>query len=229
MKNILVVIPARGNSKGLLNKNIKLLNGKPLIYYTIEAARDVFKDFQICVSTDSKKIKSVVEKTGLTIPFLRPSNLAEDNSSQREVILHAIEYYEKEKDFEIDYIVLLQPTSPLRSSRDIINALKLYSKNIDMIASVKETTSNPYYVLFEEDKKKFLKKVKKSNFVTRQSCPKVWELNGAIYIINKKSIVNSEMNKFKKKKKYVMNNYSSIDIDNILDFKIAELLIKTFK
>jgi len=229
MKNILVVIPARGNSKGLLNKNIKLLNGKPLIYYTIEAARDVFKDFQICVSTDSKKIKSVVEKTGLTIPFLRPSNLAEDNSSQREVILHAIEYYEKEKDFEIDYIVLLQPTSPLRSSRDIINALKLYSKNIDMIASVKETTSNPYYVLFEEDKKKFLKKVKKSNFVTRQSCPKVWELNGAIYIINKKSIVNSEMNKFLKIKKYVMNNYSSIDIDNILDFKIAELLIKTFK
>jgi len=229
MKNTLVIIPARGQSKDLPNKNIKLLNGKPLIYYTIEAARDVFDDSQICVSTDSKKIKSIVEKTGLKIPFLRPQKFAKDNSSQRDVILHAIEFYENKKKFDIDYIVLLQPTSPLRNSKHIINALKLYNTNIDMIASVKETTSNPYYVLFEEDKNNFLRKVKKSNFLTRQSCPKVWELNGAIYIINKKSIFNNEIHNFSKVKKYVMDNYLSIDIDNILDFKIAEYILKTIK
>ena len=106
MKNPLVIIPARGGSKGLPNKNIKILNGKPLINYTIEAARKVFEDYQICISTDSKKIKSIVEKTGLSVPFLRPLKLADDNSSQREVILHAIEYYENERNFKIDYIII---------------------------------------------------------------------------------------------------------------------------
>ncbi len=229
MKNTLAIIPARGGSKGLPGKNIKILNGKPLINYTIEAARKVFEDNQICVSTDSEKIKSVVEKTGLSVPFLRTLKISHDNSSQREVILHAIEYYEKERNFKIDHIVLLQPTSPLRSSNDIFNALKLYNKNLDMIASVKKTKSNPYYVLFEEDNKHFLKKVKKANFITRQSCPNVWEFNGAIYIINKRSILNNEIHDFSRVKKYVMDNYSSIDIDNILDFKIAEYILKTIK
>jgi CMP-N,N'-diacetyllegionaminic acid synthase len=229
MKNPLVIIPARGGSKGLPNKNIKILNGKPLINYTIEAARKVFEDYQICISTDSKKIKSIVEKTGLSVPFLRPLKLADDNSSQREVILHAIEYYENERNFKIDYIVLLQPTSPLRTSKDILNAIKLYNESLDMIVSVKETKSNPYFVLTEEDDKKFLKKLKESNFVTRQSCPKVWEFNGAIYIINKKSILKNEIHDFSRVKKYVMDNYSSIDIDNILDFKIAEYILKSIK
>tara|TARA_B100001769_G_C21966979_1_gene520228 strand:- start:46 stop:735 length:690 start_codon:yes stop_codon:yes gene_type:complete len=229
MKNALVIIPARGGSKGLPNKNIKILNGTPLINYTIEAARKVFEDYQICVSTDSKKIKSVVEKTGLSVPFLRPIKIAKDNSSQREVVLHAIEYYENERNFKIDYIVLLQPTSPLRTSKDILNALKLYHKDLDMIVSVKETKSNPYFVLFEEDNKHYLKKIKESNFVTRQSCPKVWEFNGAIYIIKKKSILNNEIHNFSRVKKYVMDNYSSVDIDNILDFKIAEYILKTIK
>ena len=227
MKNVLAVIPARCNSKGLPNKNIKLLNGKPLINYTIQSAREVFDDSQICVSTDSKKIKTIVERRGLNVPFLRPKNLSKDNSSQRDVLLHAISFYEKEKNFKIDCVVLLQPTSPLRDSSDISKAMKLYNKKIDMIASVKETSSNPYYVLYEEDKNNYLKKVKKSNFVTRQSCPKVWELNGAIYIINKNSLLKSEMYQFSKIKKYVMSNYTSIDIDDIIDFKIAEYLIKS--
>ncbi len=226
MKNYLVVIPARGGSKGLPNKNIKKLNGKPLVYYTIEAAREVFADNLIILSTDSNKIKKIAEKTGLKVPFLRPNNLSYDISSQRSVLIHAINYYEKKNKISVDAIILLQPTSPLRTSLHIKEAIKLYSNNLDMIVSVKETKMNPFYVLFTEDENNYLNKIKSGNFATRQECPKVWELNGAIYIINKNSIFKKEMSEFLKVKKYVMNSNSSIDIDNILDFNNAEFVLK---
>ena len=217
----LVIIPARGGSKGVPNKNIKNLLGKPLIEYTIEAARKVFNDEYICVSTDDLKIKETVEKMGLKVPFLRPDELASDTAGSYEVLLHAVSYYES-IGYEANTIIMLQPTSPFRTAKHIREALDIYNPSLDMVVSVKETASNPYFLLFEEDEEGFLHKSKESNFVTRQECPKVWEYNGAIYIINVESLKKSPIHKFSKVKKYVMDEMSSHDIDSILDWKIAE-------
>lgn len=221
----LVIIPARGGSKGVPKKNIKLLKGTPLIHYTINAARELFNDSCICVSTDSEDIKQVANEVGLEVPFLRPDELAADTSGSYEVILHAIEYYEKEG-YNPDTLILLQPTSPFRTSVQIEEALKLYSNEIDMVVSVKETKSNPYYILFEEDQNGFLRKSKESNFTRRQDCPKVWEYNGAIYIINVASLKKGTIGDFKKVIKYEMDEFSSHDIDTPLDWDFAEILIK---
>ena len=221
----LVIIPARGGSKGVPKKNIKLLGGKPLIYYTIEAAKAVFEDQFICVSTDDLEIKKVVEQTGLKIPFLRPAELATDTAGTYEVLLHALNYYENLEYFP-DTIILLQPTSPYRTAEHIKEAIKLYTTEIDMVVSVKETKSNPYFNLFEEDVDGFLKKSKESDYTRRQDCPKVWEYNGAIYVINVESLKKLQISKFQKIKKYVMDELSSLDIDSEMDFKIAEILKK---
>ncbi|MDP5200718.1 cytidylyltransferase domain-containing protein [Flavobacterium sp. DG2-3] len=226
MMKPLVIIPARGGSKGVPKKNIKLLNGKPLINYTIEAARNVFEDAVICISTDSVEIKDVVESTlGLKVPFLRPDDLATDNAGTYEVLLHAINFYEQ-NGYKADTLILLQPTSPFRASMHIEQALKLFSSDIDMVVSVKETKSNPYYVLFEENKEGFLSKSKPSNFTRRQDCPKVWEFNGALYIINIKSLKEKTIGSFEKIVKYVMTEKDSVDIDTMFDWKLCELIIK---
>lgn len=221
----LIIIPARGGSKGVPGKNIKPLNGKPLIHYTIEAARAVFSDNEICVTTDDKKIKKVVEETGLKVPFLRPEKLAQDESGTYEVLLHAIEFYQNQG-YNPDTIILLQPTSPLRTSKQIKEALSMYSVDIDMVVSVKETKSNPYYILFEEDKNGFLIKSKEANFTRRQDCPKVWEYNGAIYVINLNSLMKSPLNSFKRVIKYEMDEFSSHDIDTLFDWEVAEAITK---
>ena len=184
----LVIIPARGGSKGVPKKNIKKLSGKALIQYTIDAARKLVPDNQIIVSTDCLEIKSIVEKLGLVVPFLRPKELATDTSGTHEVLLHAINFFESQGN-QISEIILLQPTSPFRTDKHIKEALELYNSKIDMVVSVKETQSNPYYVLYEENSKGFIDKSKKGNFTRRQDCPKVYESNGAIYIINTKLLI----------------------------------------
>ena len=222
--NPLVVIPARGGSKGIPNKNIKLLGRKPLIYYTIEAAREVFSDDQICVTTDVILIKEVVERTGLKIPFLRPPELATDIAGTYDVLLHALSFYEG-KGIYFDTIVLLQATSPFRTAAHIKEALALYDKNCEMVVSVKETKANPYYVLREENKDGWLIKSKEGNFIRRQDCPKVYEVNGAIYIAKINTLKQKPMSKFTKVKKYVMDEVSSHDIDTPFDWQVAEIIL----
>ena len=221
----LIVIPARGGSKGIPRKNIKLLDGKPLIQYTIEAAREVLGDEFICVSTDDEEIKTTVENIGLSLPFLRPKELATDTSSSEDVLKHAIQFY-KGLGKKFDKIILLQPTSPFRTGNQIKEALSIYSNDLDMVVSVKETKSNPYYVLCEEDEEGWLVKSKNGAFTRRQDCPIVYELNGAIYIINVNSLETKGMNNFNRTLKYVMDQKSSLDIDEEIDWLMAELLIK---
>jgi len=222
----LVIIPVRGGSKGISNKNIKKLNGKPLIQYTLEAAMQVFDVENICISTDSFEIKELVERNGVQVPFMRPKELATDTASTYDVLLHALDFYES-KGFYPDFVVLLQATSPFRTSIHIKEALELYDENIDMLVSVKETKSNPYYVLFEEDKTGWLTKSKPGNFIRRQDCPKVWEYNGAIYIINPSSLKEKSLSEFRKVKKYEMDEASSLDLDTTIDWLLAESLMKT--
>jgi len=219
----LIVIPARGGSKGVPRKNIKLLNNKPLIHYSINVAQELFENNIICVTTDDTEIKEVAEQTGLQIPFLRPAELATDTAGTYEVLMHAISYYETQGYFA-DTLILLQATSPFRTSQQISEAIKLYSENIEMVVSVKETKANPYYLLYEENKEGLLEKSKKASFVRRQDCPKVWELNGAIYVININSLKEKPISSFDKIVKYEMDEFTSHDIDTQLDFDFAEFL-----
>lgn len=225
----LVVIPARGGSKGIPGKNIKELNGKPLIYYTIDVARGIASDEDICVSTDDQNIINKVEEYGLKVPFKRPDFLATDTAGTYEVLLHAINFYE-EQGKTYDCLILLQPTSPFRKLKHLKEALSLYDNSLDMVVSVKETDSNPYYVCFEEDEYGMLK-ISKGNgqYIRRQDCPHVYEYNGAIYIINVNSLKKMRLNEFTKRKKYVMDREDSLDLDSMIDWKIAEFILKDKK
>jgi CMP-N,N'-diacetyllegionaminic acid synthase len=222
---LLAVIPARGGSKGVPRKNIKLLNGQPLIHYSIKAAMEVLPKEQIVVSTEDEEIKSVAEQCGIEIPFLRPAAIAQDFSTTRDVLLHAIHYYEQQGYFA-DTLILLQPTSPLREAYHIKEALEMYNDSLDMVVSVKETKSNPYYVLFEENEEGYLRKSKSGKFTRRQDCPKVWEYNGAVYIINIQSLKQKEIVDFEKILPYEMSEQDSVDIDTPFDFELAELLLQ---
>lgn len=226
MLNILTIIPARGGSKGIPHKNIKPLNGKPLIYYTIDCARSICNDEDICVSTDDSEIIKCVEDYGLKVPFVRPEELSTDSAGTYEVLLHALDFYE-EQGRHFDVVLLLQNTSPFRTSIHVKEALELYKPEIDMVVSVKETTSNPYYNCFEENDKGFLK-ISKGNglYTRRQDVPKAYEYNGAIYVINPASLKKMPLGKFSKRLKYVMDDIHSVDLDNMIDWKFAELIIK---
>ena len=221
--NILVVIPARGGSKGLPGKNIKELCGKPLIGYSIDVARAITTDEHICVSTDDLQIKSVVENYGLKVPFLRPDELATDASTTNDVLLHAIEYYEKQGK-QYDRILLLQPTSPLRKEMEVQEALALYNNDIDMVVSV--TESHAPSVLCVDNMDGFLELVHNKKALGRQSLPAYYEYNGAIYVINVKSLKEKGLGSFTRKVKYVMPKETSIDIDDIYDFMLAEQVIQ---
>ena len=223
----LVIIPARGGSKGVPRKNIKLLSGKPLIQYTIEAARAIFPDEVICVSTDDDEIMNVVENLGLTVPFTRPPELATDEAGSQEVLLHAISFYEQEKNYVPDIIILLQVTSPFRTAQHIREALALFDEDCEMVVSVKETKANPYYVLMEENVHGWLAKSKNGDFKRRQDCPKVWEVNGAIYIMATSAIKSKFISEFTKVRKFEINEISSHDIDTKLDWLLAEVIVKS--
>jgi len=221
----LVIIPARGGSKGIPRKNIKLFGGKPLIYYTIDCARAICQDEDICVSTDDDEIIQVVEGYGLKVPFKRPDELATDTAGTYEVLLHALDFYEK-KGVHYDVVVLLQNTSPFRTPQQVKEALSLYREDVDMVVSVKECAANPYYCVFEENQEGFLHICKgEGNIFRRQDAPKVYEYNGAIYVMNVKVLKTTHMHKMQKRIKYVMDDLSSYDLDTMWDWKMAELIV----
>ncbi len=224
--NYLVIIPARGGSKGIPYKNIKELGGKPLITYSIDIARQITTDENICVSSDDDKIIHVVEEYGLSVPFKRPAELATDNVGTDGVLLHALKYYEN-KGRSYDVIILLQPTSPFRQKTDLINAINQYSPDIDMVVSVKEASSNPYYNIFEENSEGFLHISKGGGSIPRrQDAPKVWEYNGSIYIINAIRLKDKGLSGLTRIKKLIMDDIYSVDLDTPFDWLIAEMLLK---
>ena len=223
---ILVVIPARGGSKGIPRKNIKPFAGKPLIYYTIDTARVIVPDEDICVSTDDDEIIQVVEDYGLKVPFKRPDELATDTAGSYEVLLHALDFYEKQGK-HYDVLLLLQNTSPFRTVNHVKEALALYTPDVDMVVSVKECAANPYYCVFEENQDGYLHVCKGDGTIyRRQDAPKVYEYNGAVYVINTESLRKQHLHQFAKRIKYVMDEKSSFDLDTMNDWRIAELMAK---
>ena len=221
----LYLIPARGGSKGIPNKNIKPFCGESLVSRAVRQALDCASpDDSIFVSTDSPEIAKEATRHGLKIPFLRPDDLASDTASTYSVILHVLDEFKK-ADRNFDRVVLLQPTSPFRTNEDIKTAEKLWNPDIDMVVSVTESKSNPYYNLFETSPDGFLK-ISKGNgdFNRRQDAPKVWEYNGAVYVMTVDALLKSPISKFKKIIPFEMPAYRSIDLDTPQDWLIAESL-----
>lgn len=224
----LFIIPARGGSKGIPHKNVKLLNGKPLIGYAIETARAIASDLDICVSTDDESIAAIVRSFGLEVPFLRPAELAADTSGSYGVIRHALDFYERRGRY-YDTVVLLQPTSPFRLTRHVEEAMKLFEKEdgLEMVVSVKPAESNPYYDCYEEHADGYLRISKGDGRIERrQDAPSVWEYNGAIYVISVEALKTRDMAEFSKVRPYEMDRIHSLDLDTMLDWKIAELMIR---
>ena len=225
----LYVIPARGGSKGIPHKNIKSLAGKPLIGYSIDVARQLAADDDICLTTDDPEIAATAESMGLNVPFLRPASLATDTCGTYEVLIHALDFY-RDRGIDYDTLVLLQPTSPMRTADDVRAALALYSPDIDMVVTVKEAASNPYYNCYETDNDGFLHISKgDGGYTRRQDAPKVWEYNGAVYVINVESLRRMPLSAFTRRRMSVMPAERSVDLDTPVDWLIAEKLIENSK
>lgn len=231
-KTFLTIIPARAGSKRLPNKNIKDLDGKPLISYTINAAVKSKYITETVVSTDSEKIKNVALEYGANVPFIRPKELADDHSKSINVVTHAIDFYKKELNKEFDYVILLQPTSPLRDSNDIDNAIKyLNEKDADAVISVCEMEHNPIWSN-KLNKEKSMKNFLDEKYINKrtQELDKYYRINGAIYIC-KIDILIKENRFFIDDNIYAheMTQENSVDIDTHLDFILAKILLEERK
>ena len=226
-KKILALVPARGGSKGLPNKNIIPLAGEPLIAWTLELAiENKFID-KVIVSTDDDYTAHISKEFGAEVPFIRPKKLAKDTSSGIDVVLHTIQYF-KNKNELYDLLFLLQPTSPLRNFEDINCALnQLFLKKAQAIVSVCEVEHHPYWANILPDDfcmNSFLKKVILNK--NRQDLPKFYRLNGAIFFGYWDYIIKENGFFGDKTFAYIMPRERSIDIDNIIDFKLAEMMLK---
>lgn len=226
-KSVLAVIPARGGSKGIPRKNIKELCGKPLIAWTIEEGLKSKYIDRLIVSTENEEIAEISKKYGAEVPFLRPEELSRDDTPGIEPIIHSIKWLKEHSQIEYDYICVLQCTSPFRRSRHIDEALEiLINKNGDCIVSVCESEISPYWMKKIENgiMKDFIENVQ--FYVRRQDLPKIYRLNGAIYI-GKTSFVLKNKNWYGDNTlPYIMQKSDSIDIDDMLDFKIAQILME---
>lgn len=229
-KEVLAIIPARGGSKALPRKNIKKLNGIPLIAYTLLAANKSKYIKRIVVSTDDNEIAYISKTYGGEIPYIRPSKLADDTSPTIDSILHMIDYLEKKQDYCPDYILLLQCTSPLRNTQHIDEAIeKLLNSDFDGIASICEAEVNPYWtnVLTKDKLQYFIKEGKQ--ITRRQDLPEIYRCNGAIFLAKTEVLKKEKTFELENLTGYIMDEYSSIDIDTELDFKIAEVIMNTIK
>jgi N-acylneuraminate cytidylyltransferase/CMP-N,N'-diacetyllegionaminic acid synthase len=218
-------IPARAGSKGVQGKNIRLLAGKPLIVYTIQAAKESGIFDCLMVSTDGEAIARIAREAGAEVPFLRPTELATDETRGIDVLNHVLECFE-ERGVKFDCVMYLQPTSPLRSVADIVAAANLLlACNADALVSVCQVEHHPWWtnVLPENGcMKDFLKLGIPTN---RQELPAYYRLNGAIYLARWEFIRNRDSWLGPRTYAYIMPRERSIDIDEEIDFKIAEVLL----
>lgn len=228
----LVIIPARGGSKGIPRKNIKALGGRPLIAWSIDVAREFlrrhgFDDGRIILSTDDAEIADVARRLGLPVPYMRPAELATDTAGSREVMLDVMDWAE-EQGMDFDCVVLLQPTSPFRTVEDVERTAEtFFRERPDMAVTVKEASANPYYNCFEADEATGALRVSKGDglLTRRQDAPKAWEFNGAVYVISPESLRAMPMGAFPRRLGVEMPAERSVDLDTPLDWALAEALI----
>lgn len=223
---MLAIIPARGGSKGVKRKNIKKINGQSLISYTIREAMKSKYITKLIVSTEDEEIAQEGKRCGAEVPFLRPIELAKDDTPGIDPIIHAIRWLEEKGEF-YDYVMCIQCTSPFRKSWQIDEAIeKLIKQNVDSIVSVCESEVTPYWMKIIENGKMRSFFRNENNIVRRQDAPIVYRLNGAIYICKTDILLKYENWYTEKTIAYIMDKVSSIDIDDMIDFKFAEFIMK---
>jgi len=224
---IIALIPARGGSKGIPKKNIKNLRGKPLISYSIGPAKKTKYINKVVVSTEDKEIAEISREYGAEI-IERPKELAKDESSTIDAILHALEVL-KAENYNPDIIILLQPTSPLRNAEDIDSAIELFlNSDCESVVSVREVGHSPYWCFEIEDG--YLKSLFGDEYLRmrRQELEKVYMPNGAIYISTPENLRKYKGFYCLRTIPYIMPPERSIDIDNEIDLMLAELLMKRY-
>lgn len=230
MNNVLGIIPARGGSKGLPGKNIKELGGLPLIAHSIAFAQLCSEITDCIISTDSEEIAEVARQYGGNVPFMRPTDLAQDDTPMLPVLLHGLKKMEQLNGVTYDYLLLLQPTTPFRLPQDITGALKKLREtpNADGIVSVTEPEFNPLWVCVTEKDGYMVDLFEQSSNVgRRQELPTVYRLNGLLYIWKREFILSNPYNLKKGRNLlYFVEQARSVDIDTVEDFEKAVQLIQ---
>lgn len=227
-KTILAVIPARGGSKGIPGKNIAPVAGRPLLGWTLDAARTSQFVDRTLVSTDDPAIAAAARELGGEVPFLRPADISGDSASPMLAIDHALAWLKEHKQWQPDYVLLLQPTSPLRLAEDIDNACRLaLEKDADAIVSVCEATPHPYLtrtVAPDGRIDDFLKLP--GGYPRRQDFPPVFALNGALYLAKRHILEEKGTFYTDRTFAYVMPVERSLDIDTPWELHLADLLLR---
>ena len=226
MKKIIAIIPARRGSKGIPNKNIKLLGDKPLIAYPIELAKSIDKIDKIIVSTDSNEILNIAKKYGAQVPFIRPKELAEDDTPTLPVIQHCLDFLKIKENYKPDYVLLLYPTNPFLKKETVCKAIDiLLSEDCNSVMSVEED----YGRFWQKESNKF-KPFYPKRYLPRQAYNPLYKENGAIYFSKYDFLINNNNIDDKKDflvdfdsiKLLIMEEGELIDIDTISDWKKAE-------
>ena len=220
------VIPARGGSKGLPGKNLRLLGGIPLIVHTIRAAQRARGIEAFVVSTDDEAIAETAKHAGALVPFLRPAELATDQISVWPALLHATKHWENQTGQSVDAVVLLQPTSPLRTARDIDACLeKFWASAANICVSVVTPHDSPYFNMVEPvpTSPEFVQPCTSAMRFRRQESPPVYALNGAVYVLRRRFLQGLN-NQFELEPMAIheMPRTRSVDIDTIEDLELAE-------
>lgn len=222
----LAIIPARSGSKGLPDKNIKKLQGKPLMAYTIEAAIASEQFDEIMVSTDSQEYADIAVEYGASVPFLRSVDNAGDTSSSWDVVKEVLRNYEAEGQ-SFGQVALLQPTSPLRTKDDILNGFQtMNEKDANFVVSVCEVEHSPLWansLPADQSMKDFIDP--KIMALPRQKIPTYYRLNGAFYLVDVEHLLTNDNLYGEKSYAFIMDRKNSVDIDEVFDFKFAELLL----
>lgn len=226
---ILATICCRGGSKGVPSKNIRLLNGVPLIGHTILQANKCSNIEDLIISTDAVEIAKIAQSYGAEVPFLRPDDLASDTASKWPVFIHALEHYEKMTGKTVDYLVDLDVTVPLKTSEDIDAAITLARSrpDVDVVITGYEPERNPYFNMMEINEEGYAEIVKKSDrpIVRRQDAPVVYSLSPAAYVVKRSALYEYEH--WSKAKCLIspMPRDRAIDIDSEFDFQLVEFIL----
>jgi len=217
-------ICARGGSVGVPRKNVRLLHGKPLIAWTIEQALAAPSIDEVFVSTDDEEIAEIASQYGATVPYRRPAELATSAAAKVPVIIHLLEQVEQSGSLQIDRVVDLDPTSPLRTIGDIENAVALLDDATDAVITAYPSDKNPYFNMVERKDDGNVGLVIPSGAVSRQSAPEVFAMNASIYVWHRNTVDKGLWGG--RTRLYEMPRERSIDIDSEIDFKLVELLLE---
>ena len=229
----LITICARGGSKGIPGKNIKNLNGHPLIAYTIKAAYafSKFWNADIVLSTDDNDIKQIATLYGLQTNYTRPKNLATDTVGKIETINDVLQYQEKSINIKYDYILDLDITSPLRTIDDLKNGFQILESdsNAFNLFSVSNANRNPYFNIVEKKSNNYYNVVKDGNFLSRQEAPLVFDMNSSFYFYRRSFFENKQTKTTSEKSLIYIMPHVCFDLDHPLDFEFMEYLISNKK